>query len=239
MKISNSKISFLKSDINSKYEILHLKASFSKFINNCYIIIDKYEREVSIVDPAWDLYAIMHILDLFNVKLKIILLTHSHFDHTNLVAPLVERFNPKVIMSRSEAEFYNFHCKNLYLVQDMDIIEFGKLHILCILTPGHTAGGMCFHLPGSIFTGDTIFIEGCGICNSIGGCPDAMYESIQKIKKTMHPDTRIYPGHSYGKKPGNTLESIMECNIYFQIENKAHFIDFRMRNGQRNLFDFK
>ncbi|PEU20728.1 MBL fold metallo-hydrolase [Bacillus wiedmannii] len=221
------------------YEIIPLKVGFSNILNFNYIVIDKLSKQAAIVDPSWDLELITRTCHELDVRLTKILLTHSHNDHVNLVDPIVKQFDTQVYMSAKEIEFYNFKCRNLNAIQDFNTIKLGETQISCLLTPGHTVGGTSYLLSHSLFTGDTVFIEGCGICTTIGGSPEQMFNSIQKIKSTIEPHVRIYPGHSYGKDPGYTMSYLLKNNIYFLIESKEQFIRFRMRNNQKNLFNFK
>ena len=226
--------------MDETYEIHILKADFLSFKNYIYVIVDKVTREAAIIDPAWDIKGIVDLLGDIGAKLTTILLTHSHFDHVNLVKSLLKEFNPKVYMSAEEISFYGFSCPNLNPFHHLDTISLGYTDITFISTPGHTAGGACYLLSGSIFTGDTIFIEGCGICSSKGGgSPEKIFESIQYIKNTLNPRVLVYPAHSYGKQPGYPLSYLMENNIYFLIDKKDMFISFRMRKNQKNLFEFK
>jgi hydroxyacylglutathione hydrolase len=222
--------------MDETYELHILKASFLNFKNYIYIIVDSSSMEAAIVDPAWDLKNIITVLETLGVHLTTILLTHSHFDHVNLVESLVQRFNSQVYMSLNEISFYKFQCKNLNPIQHFDVINLGKTNITTLLTPGHTAGSVSFLLSRSLFTGDTIFIEGCGICNAKGA--EQMFNSIQMIKKMVAPDVRVYPGHSFGKEPGNTIRYLAKENIYFLIDRKEMFVNFRTRKGQKNLFGF-
>ncbi len=221
------------------YSIHQLKLSFSFIINYTYIIVDISTREAAIVDPAWDIETIDETLRITGARPTTILLTHSHFDHVNMIGPLIRKFDSQTYMSLKEIEFYKFQCKNLNPIQHHDIIQVGKTKITALLTPGHTAGSTSFLLSNSLFTGDFIFIEGCGICNTEGGCPEKMFDSIQMIKETVASDVCVYPGHSYGRNPGFPIGYLMEKNIYFSISEKKLFINFRMRRNQTNIFDFK
>jgi len=214
------------------YQALKLKLGLS-LINYSYIIIDKRSGEAAIVDPAWDPGKITAVLNEFGVRLTKILLTHSHVDHVNLVPALVRLYNPAVFMSGVEIDYYGFCGKNLNPASHLERIELGQTQIDCLLTPGHTAGGMCFMLPHIIFTGDTVFTEGCGICSLPGGSPDDMFDSIQMIKQKVHPDTLVFPAHSYGREPGYPLSFLLEENIYFVMENRDMFVRFRMRKNQK------
>lgn len=207
------------------------------FINYVYIIVDYETRKAAIVDPAWEFNKIVNKLESMEVELTTILLTHSHIDHVNLVNQLLSYTGSQVYMSRKEIETYKFRCKNLNKVDDSDIIELGQTSIFCLLTPGHTEGSMCYLTSDSMFTGDVIFIEGCGICNDKLSA-SKMYESIQRIKKEINEEILIYPGHCYSNAYGYPLKKVMKKNIYFQLEDKERFIEFRMRKGQKNYFNF-
>lgn len=221
------------------FTLYSFKTKFGSFSNYSYLIIDNSYNHAFIVDPAWDLREIIKILNSTNSTLKAILLTHSHYDHVNMVKQLIELYDAKVYMSKKEAEYYRYFCENLYMLEDMEDIFIGNTKVTCLLTPGHTLGGMCFWTGECLFTGDTIFIEGCGLCSGPGGSARQMYDSIQKIKHLMPSSIRVYPGHSYGKEPGQTIYDLYRENIYFQIDDEQCFVDFRMRKKQKGLFDFK
>lgn len=221
---------------NCTYEIYQLKAGFPNRPNYMYIIVDTATSNAAIVDPAWDMELIVSCFDEIGVRLSIILLTHSHYDHVGMVEPLVERFGSSVYMSALECSYYHYHSPRLIRFRDMDILYLGQTRIQCLVTPGHSAGGSCFLLSDSLFTGDTLFIEGCGVCNLEGGSPEEMFESIQRIKRITAPHVRIYPGHSYGRPPGCRLGDLEKYNIYFGDIKKKDFVAFRMRKNQKPFF---
>ena len=68
-------------------------------------------------------------------------------------------------------------------VQDGDRLEFGGLKFRTMLTQGHTTGHMVYILdgspygvPDSVFSGDLLFLAGCGQC--WGHCGHAMAPSF-------------------------------------------------------------
>jgi len=225
--------------MNNGYEIHQIKTFFLTWSNYSYIVLDKITKSAMIVDPAWELNKIENKLNQLNANLVAIFLTHSHYDHVNMVNPLVKKYNPAVYMSKQEIGYYRYRCSNLEGLNDEETVKVGETDVTSILTPGHTAGGMCYLLQNSLFTGDTIFIEGCGICCGYGSSAAQLFESIQRVKSRIPENVNVYPGHSYGKPSGQTLKYLTKENIYFQIEKKEHFIDFRMRKNQKGLFDFK
>ncbi|WP_347836740.1 hypothetical protein [Gracilibacillus sp. JCM 18860] len=58
------------------------------------------------------------------------------------------------------------------------------------------------------------------------------------MKREIKNDVCIFPGHSFGMPPGQTMEHLRKNNIYLQL-NREHFIKFRMRKNQLGLFDFQ
>ncbi|WP_339192668.1 MBL fold metallo-hydrolase [Bacillus sp. FSL K6-1003] len=221
------------------YAVHTIKTFHQGWTNYCYIIEDIVSRSAIVVDPSWELSKLTNKLSELEVDLSAILLTHSHYDHVNLVEPLLALFRPQVYMSKTEIDFYQFRCKNLIALQDRETISIGMTKAQCLLTPGHTAGGMCYLFSESIFTGDTIFTEGCGICEDHGSSADDMFDSVQRIKSIVSPKVRVYPGHSFGQAPGQTIGELLKHNIYFQIDKREYFVKFRNRKNQRGIFDFK
>lgn len=216
----------------SRYTVYPIRTESAYSINYCYLLVDKATRQGALVDPSWEVDTILQRLNGLGVELTSILLTHSHFDHTNLAAAMVQRHrSAQVYMSRVEIEMYAFHCRNLHPLTDGDPIQVGETLLSSILTPGHTAGSMCFYTEGVMFTGDTIFTEGCGKCSPWGGSASQMYDSVQRIK-AYPAETVIYPGHSFGAPPGQTLDYLQQNNIYFVIQTKDTFVQFRMREKQ-------
>eukprot|EP00501_MAST-03F_sp_TOSAG23-6_P001765 GSMAST32.ASY1.ANO1.1842.1 assembled CDS len=85
-------------------------------------------------------------------------------------------------------------------VTEGDKISIGKLSVKVISTPGHTSGHVCFLVspndghPSAVFTGDTLFISGCGNFNS--GTPENFSSAFKKLA-SLNPDTLVYCGHEY------------------------------------------
>ena len=118
--------------------------------------------------------------------------------------------------------------------------QVGNLTIEPIFTLGHAKGCVCFRIGNNLFTGDTLFVEGCGFCPDINiEASFAMFASFAKLKSVLDEDTRIYPGHSYGKIPGRLFSQILKENIYLQFKYRDSFCRFRLRRGQDRAKMFK
>jgi hydroxyacylglutathione hydrolase len=61
---------------------------------------------------------------------------------------------------------------------------------------------------------------------------EQMFDSLAYIRRSIANSTRVYPGHSYGKAPGQHFSALLPENIYLQFPDAASFVAFRMRRGQ-------
>ena len=220
------------------YTQYHIKDK-SKTKNNVYIIADHKTRKAAVVDPATSRDEVNELIKRFDLTLNAVLVTHTHPDHIGSVGDLVKQHNCDVYVSKKEASYYNYYCQNMHFFEDQELIHLGDTIIKCLLTPGHTAGSACFLLQNSLFSGDTIFIEGCGICTERGGSAVEMFHSVVKVKRQVSDSILVYPGHTYAAEPGQSIAYLKKNNIYFNIDDEKFFVDFRMRKNQTNLFDFQ
>ena len=67
---------------------------------NCYIVISA-AGNAAVIDPADDAQRILDTLGKENAELKMILLTHGHFDHTGAVADLKEQTGGYIYIQRT------------------------------------------------------------------------------------------------------------------------------------------
>jgi hydroxyacylglutathione hydrolase len=216
-----------------------LKVKSPWIINYCYLIIHRKLNSAIIVDPAWELKTIENTLQNYNANLKGILLTHHHFDHIDLADTLASLYQIPVFMSKAEIDYYKFRCVNLNPIIYPEPFIIQDILIKPIFTPGHTYGGTSYLIENNLFCGDTLFIEGCGICFGKGANPHTLFDSLQTLKKEIPLDTYIYPGHSYGNEPGKSFEFVLKNNIYLSFQERESFVAYRMRKNQNNLFNFK
>jgi hydroxyacylglutathione hydrolase len=208
-------------------------------VNYTYFVFDADSRESVVIDPAWNLHALAGLMERESLSLKAVFLTHHHFDHTNCADALAEKHDIPVYMAKAEIDYYHFRCRNLQPIEGDRSFAIGRIALSPCLTPGHTQGSMCYRIGRYLFTGDTLFAEGCGLCTCEGGDPVAMFASLAKLKILADDNVLVYPGHSYGLGPGQTFGSLLKSNVYLQISDCEKFVRFRMRKNQRGLFQFK
>ena len=70
--------------------------------NFVYVIEDDVSKACAIVDPAWDVTAILECIQSRELELVYILLTHGHFDHTDGLADCLAYKEVPVYMSKQE-----------------------------------------------------------------------------------------------------------------------------------------
>ncbi|MFD3156428.1 MBL fold metallo-hydrolase [Haloimpatiens sp. FM7330] len=184
---------------------------------NCYIVVDEKTKEAVVLDPGGDVEDIYSFIQSKNAKVKYILLTHGHRDHTDGVDELKSLVNAPVCINEKDEKLmksgeYMFgklkDGKADILLKENDIIEFGdNLKIKCIETPGHTPGGMSFAIGNVVFTGDSLFSLSIGRTDFPGGDSYTLINSIKTKLFTMSDDTIVYPGHSMGTSIGREKEN--------------------------------
>ena len=207
-------------------KIYTVKINNNKTKNNVYIITNKLQQAL-IIDPAWDFAGIKSSIKSLNLSVKGILLTHHHSDHSNLANKISHYYNVPVITSKIESDYYKMYFSNQLFCFNEQEIKIGNILIRPLVTPGHTKGSVCYLVENNLFSGDTLFIDGCGVCSCEGGSAIEMFYSLSKLKQILQNDTLIYPGHSYHYSSGKSMEFVLNNNIYMQINDLTMFRDRR------------
>lgn len=203
--------------------------------NFVYFVGDKASRSCMVVDPAWDLSIIESEAAKLDITLSGILCTHSHFDHVNMVHPLVDKLDIPVYMLDKEVTWSNYRSQNLNKISSGDRVKVGdRTEVTFLHTPGHTPGSACFHVQDCLVCGDTLFINGCGRCDFLGGDPEAMYHSLSGLKEKLGLGTQMYPGHNYGPVTVATLDEQLKSNPYLKAPTLEDFVQHRMEGRRPN-----
>ncbi|MBI2005706.1 MAG: MBL fold metallo-hydrolase [Nitrosopumilales archaeon] len=124
--------------------------------NFTYILEDEKTGEAVLVDPSWDLDAVEQLITRNNLKIKYIVNTHHHFDHTIGNEAMTNTTGAKIIQHEAST------LKHDIIVKDGDKIRFGESEVVVFHTPGHSKDSICLVGDGKILTGDTLFVGNCG-----------------------------------------------------------------------------
>lgn len=194
--------------------------------SNSYIVVD---RKSLIIDPGISVKTLIKKVDELEIQPDFIILTHCHYDHIAGTLKVKEQTNSKVLAHELCAEILKNGDENKTLgknfnsispiikvdleLKDGNILKLGEMKLKVIHTPGHSLGSICLYeeTSKSLFSGDTIFADGVGRTDLLGGDSELLKESIRRLIKLheTHGIKKIYPGHgSIGS--GEDIEKIYE-----------------------------
>lgn len=203
----------------------------------CYLVYDENSGEGILIDPAGDEDRLLDLLQEKNVKLRYIVITHGHPDHTSGNARLYAETGAPIVMHTLDDAFSQTPENKEWgammglsptppahvCVEDGDELTFGNLSMRFLHTPGHTPGACCILINGNLFTGDTLFVGAVGRTDLPGASFQQLLKSLETKILPLPPETVIWPGHDYGDRPRTTLRHEMETNPYitdFLLENE-------------------
>ena len=197
--------------------------------NFIYLLGCKKTRSCAVVDPAWHAESIFQQAEALEVRIDHVLCTHSHFDHVDQVEAILARTDAQVHMLGAEIDFGDFRCENLKRHAPGDRLKVGEhLEVTMMHTPGHTPGSTSYRIRDAIVTGDTLFVDGCGRCDFVGGDPEVMYDTLQGLVAALPGDTVVYPGHNYGDTASARLDRQLQSNPYLALDTVEQFVAHRM-----------
>ena len=168
-----------------------------------------------VVDPGFagpqETGAFLDYLRVEGIVLDGIWLTHAHPDHILGAAALQRAFDLPVRMDPAERLSLEAAGKMAGAVglevpdtsfrteplTEGETLRCGDAAFQVISTPGHSAGGVCYHdaADGILLTGDTLFAGSIGRTDLPGGDYERLIVSIMDKLMGLPGDTDILPGH--------------------------------------------
>ena len=185
-----------------------------------YIIGDEATGTAAVVDPQRDTDQYIAFAAENGLKIKHVILTHLHADFVAGHLELRDRAGATIYLGAAAKAAYPFTS-----LHDGDTLEFGRVRLKALETPGHTpesismlvydlnaAGAESSPAPYAVLTGDTLFIGDVGrpdlraalgwSAAQLGGM---LFDSLH-TKLLAQPDqTLVYPAHGAGSLCGKAL----------------------------------
>lgn len=209
-----------------------------------YLIGDEETGTAAVVDPQRDVGIYLSFASEHKLKIKHVFLTHLHADFVAGHLELRDQLGATIYLgARAQAEY------KFTPLADGAAVEFGKVRMKAIETPGHTPESISIAVydlaksdavPHAVLTGDTLFVGDVGrpdlraslgwSANDLGAL---LYDSIQKKILPLPDESLVYPAHGAGslcgkaisKETVSTIGEQRRVNYALQPMSKQAFID--------------
>ena len=228
--------------------LAHNPSAFTYFGTQSYLV---GESEVAVIDPGPDLPEHIDALEqaIAGRRLKAIICTHTHRDHSPASRVLAERTGAPIIGCaplaledvgpRADAAFDGDYVPDEVLA-DGEVLEVDGAPLLAVATPGHTSNHLCFAYGDALLTGDHVM----GWSTTVVVPPDGdMADYMASLDKLRKREDRIYyPAHGPAvEKPQQYVRHLVghrmqrERQILSLIENQARDIPDIVANAYPGL----
>jgi hydroxyacylglutathione hydrolase len=181
-----------------------------------YLIADDETRTAAVVDPQRDVARYLEAAERDGLTIRHVILTHLHADFIAGHLELRDRAGAKIYLGAKAQAEYAFTPMG-----DGDRLEFGKVRLQAMETPGHTPESisiLVFDLakgeqqPAAVLTGDTLFIGDVGrpdLRAALGWKPEVLarmlYGSLTTKLLGLPDATLVYPAHGAGSLCGRNI----------------------------------
>lgn len=189
-----------------------------------YLIGDENTKIAVVVDPQRDIDQYLNDAQEHHLEIRYVFLTHFHADFVAGHLELRDRVGAEICLGAKAQADYAFRS-----MKDGERLEFGKVRLEVLETPGHTLEGISIlvydlaqsdAVPYAVLTGDTLFIGDVGrpdLMASIGISANELagmlYDSLQKKILPLPDETLVYPAHGAGSMCGKHLSSETSSTI--------------------------
>jgi glyoxylase-like metal-dependent hydrolase (beta-lactamase superfamily II)/rhodanese-related sulfurtransferase len=197
------------------------------------------EGVACVVDPQRDVGIYLDEARTHGLKIAYIIETHLHADFVSGHRELAERTGAKIYLGAlAEARFPHVP------VRDGDEINFGRVNLRFLETPGHTVESVSIAVtdldrgtkPFAVLTGDTLFIGDVGRPDL---APDLtpqdlagmLFDSLHNKLLPLGDDVEVYPAHGAGSLCGKQMRPERQSTI-----GKERALNYALRPHTKDEF---
>lgn len=199
---------------------------------NTYLIGDE---DITLIDPGPNnAEHIKKILLMGENKIKRILVTHTHTDHSPAALPISKELKIPMFgrLVDGESEWEDNTFKPDIVLNHGDDISTEEYSIEVIHTPGHASNHLCFYIKDfkCLLTGDHIMDGSTVVIGPPDGSMQAYLNSLELLKS--YDIDYLAPGHGdYMQEPSKTIDSI----IRHRISRESKVLRCIEKNKKSNL----
>jgi sulfur dioxygenase len=186
-----------------------------------YLLFDRPGGAAVLIDPI-DTATERDMGELTRLSLRLthVLETHVHADHVTSAA-LLRKLTDATVVVPAGAGVAGADRE----VTDGDDIRFGDAPPIRVFeTPGHTAGSVSYFWNGCVFTGDALFVDGCGRTDFQGGDAGQLYDSVTQKLFALPDTTLVFPAHDYNGHRASTIGHERRHNARLAGRSRAEFV---------------
>ncbi len=160
---------------------------------NTWVLRDPDSSRSVVVDPGPDIDSHVAAIDAVAGDVAAVLLTHHHFDHSEVAKSFAQRHGCGV---RALDPAYRLGSEGL---GEGDVVAVGGLEVHVVATPGHTADSLSFVVPAdrAVLTGDTVLGRGTTVVAHPDGQLGAYLGSLERLHALCGEQgiSTVWPGH--------------------------------------------
>ena len=177
--------------------------------NNTYLIVSRATGETAVVDVGFEPEVVIDEIRRLNLTVRLLLNTHGHYDHVAGMREVQEACGGEYWLHPADRPLVDHLTEQgamfglppasapdrVHDLHDGQKLVLGDDTLEVIATPGHSPGGVCFHLGDDLWAGDTLFAGSVGRTDLPGGSMAQLETAIRTRLFPLGDSVRVHTGH--------------------------------------------